>query len=440
MNPIPQMTRRIASAGILAIELMTPAPGRGQDPLVTGARISVIRDPASVVSVTLENLRHAPLVAWELGLQRSGADRPETIESADFSAAGPWAPDFGPVAPNERRTATFHSPADPSSVPMVTLAVFADGYVEGTATSVAGFRKRREQEREDLRFWIDALETMPAGSDEGLRRYVRNQLTLGAAQGPESIFAANLRGVVTEKAQRPPGWLAGAVRQQVRAARERLASLERPLTGLASAAGEVTGVRLSRVPGEGHTTIGAEIENLSEVPLEALRVVYPGGDRTIDFCGVLGPADGPIQPGERRTLRLEPAVDANTPTPVVTLTFLLFSDFTFQGRTADRDDVLRGRERLADQLAFAVAALSEAAHLLPEQIAPFLESQRRSRAIATAADPQGPDRSWELGEAIRQITAGQGDARALSSAMAARLETQREQLLRHRSTPGGQAR
>ncbi|MGE5813779.1 MAG: hypothetical protein ACM36C_04765 [Acidobacteriota bacterium] len=47
--------------------------------------------------------------------------------------------------------------------------------------------------------------------------------------------------------------------------------------------------------------------------------------------------------------------------------------------------------------------------------------------------PQGADPTSEINEVIRQVNAGYGDPRVLASAMAATLEPQLAQLLRHRA-------
>lgn len=205
-------------AGAIAVSVVLLARATlAQDTAVTGARLTVIEKNTGVLLVTLENLRDAPLVAWEIALLRPGLHEPGVVQTADFTQPWRYEPDDGPVAPGERRGVNIRlGNLAEGSTAVVNLAVFVDGYYEGQPESVKKFRQRRQQQVDDLRYWVGVMEQMPLGSNEAIRVFLREQLIRHASRpgASDSSFAGNLRSLTVEDVERPPGWIAGMLKHE----------------------------------------------------------------------------------------------------------------------------------------------------------------------------------------------------------------------------------
>lgn len=105
---------------LLAVVFLPPS-AYAQDSPITGARFTVVEKREPALTVTLENLRDAPLVVWEIATVREGSTRPITIHSFYSS----------PVSPHERRVQQIHVGNTGAVAAIMHLAVFAGGYYEG---------------------------------------------------------------------------------------------------------------------------------------------------------------------------------------------------------------------------------------------------------------------------------------------------------------------
>jgi hypothetical protein len=397
------------AGAIATVALLTARATLAQNTAVTGARVTVIEKNTGVLSVTLENLRDAPLVAWEIGLVRPGLPEPPAVQTADFTQPWRYEPDDGPVAPRERRVVNIRlGNIAEGSAAVVNLAVFVDGYYEGQPESVKKFRQRRQQQVADLRYWVGVMEQMPLGSNDAIRVFLREQLVRHASRpgASDSSFAGNLRGLTVEDVQRPPGWITGMLKHRVSEAREYLARLEQPLTsGPEWLAGSVDSVAVSSAPAPGGA-LYARLENARDVPIEAIGVRYSsGGSMTSDYCTSMEspPGHGPIRPGETREMLLPNARSAGGTLPNVTVTFVLFADLKFEGRREDVNELLRARERRAAAAAFSIAVLSEAILLQPDKILSFSSLKARPR-VATPQHGKGhrsPSKSTKPSSSLR---------------------------------------
>ena len=425
----------------IAIAALVVLPGRvtfAQDTPITGARVTVIEKHTGGLSVTLENLRDAPLVMWEVGAVRPGSAEPVTVQTANFTHPGRYGPDSGPVAPGERRVVGLpHVNVAEYSAAVIDLAVFADGYYEGRAASAEKFRQRRQQQADDMRFWVGALQQMPPGSNEAIRAFLREQLARHAARpgAGESSVANNLRSLVTEDVQRSPGWVAGLMRHRLADLQEHLARVEQPLTsGPAWLAGSVVSVAVSSVPAPGGT-LYALVENVSALPIEAIGLRYESGGMTADYATSveLRPGSGPILPSERREELLSITGSADGTRPDVTVSFVLFTDLSFEGRREERNELLRQRDSRAADAAFWIAVLSEAVLQPADKVLAFLESKKRERAVAMAGTRQGLGFTSDIDQAIARAKIAPGEVAALASHMVTTLERQRAGLIRHQA-------
>jgi hypothetical protein len=115
---------------LVAIVLLSPA-AYAQDTPITGARFTVVEKSEPALTVTLENLRDAPLVVWEIATVREGSSRPITTYSFYRTASRQYGPDDGPVPAHARRLQQIHVGNTGAAAAIMYLAVFADGYYEG---------------------------------------------------------------------------------------------------------------------------------------------------------------------------------------------------------------------------------------------------------------------------------------------------------------------
>src|SRR5260221_462818 len=94
------------------------------------------------MSVTVENRRDSPLVELQIAVPGAKGIGPQvdTRFFHDQPYGIRWEP--GPIQPNERRTLELRNSVD-GEVAEMRLAVFEDGYVEGVAGALDGWRTTR---------------------------------------------------------------------------------------------------------------------------------------------------------------------------------------------------------------------------------------------------------------------------------------------------------
>jgi hypothetical protein len=94
------MVRSVASRPgmIAALVLLSARTVLAQDTPIAGARLTVIEKKMGGLSVTIENLRDVPLVAWEVGVVRPGSPAPGVVQTADFTQPSMHRSGSGPIA------------------------------------------------------------------------------------------------------------------------------------------------------------------------------------------------------------------------------------------------------------------------------------------------------------------------------------------------------
>lgn len=432
--PSRALTRIGTSA---ALVLYAALPALAQDRTITGARASIIEKPAGALSITLQNLRDSPLVAWELAIAAQGAAAPAVAMATDFTRPFAYRPANGPLNPGDQREVKFlatHLTAD--SPVVVQLAVFADGYYEGQRKAVEMFSRRRAWHADDVQFWLAALGKAPRTDDESLRGFLRDQLARHAARpdARQSSEAARLRSLAFDDSPRPPGWMAAMLERQLEDMREYYTRLQQPLkAGPESLKGRVDSVGLATADSPaGRFYI--LVENLTDVPIEAFGLLFKSGTAVRwDLCCGGGPParDGPIRPGGSREFPASVGHGDNPEPPDVTLSFVLFANLRVEGLREQCDALMQARDRRADNIAFSMAALSEAVQQPADKIVEFLESKKRERAIALGASRDGPPLTDAIDQVIMRAKSAPGEVLTLAADIIARLKQERALLTRH---------
>jgi hypothetical protein len=422
----------IIGAALLALQVSVPAPE------IKGARVTVVSRTAATMSVTVENRRDSPLV--ELQIAIPGAKGKGSQVDARFFHDQPygirWEP--GPIQPNERRTLEVRNSVD-GEVAEMWLAVFEDGYVEGVAGALDGWRTTHRERTDDLAYWVGVLDTMPRISEPDVRKYLADRVVDRARQAVPnaSDIRARVQRALQENASRSGTVWSVLDRLRVEA-RSELAVLQRQ-TQIKSAAspGAIASVAFSfrRAVSTEYT---AAVENLRDVPIEAfgLDVMGPDSGRAsgqwLDFCTTdpepIERGHGRIQPREVREVPLH--VSAKSGAPVARLSVVLFDDLSFEGLSDQRERLLRDRETQAADYAFAIDVIAKAAALPPNEMRPFLAVKRGERAAQLGGDGRAGNVS-AIDEFARLVTDSPDQADAIAKGMVPRLERQRRQLIRH---------
>jgi hypothetical protein len=433
--------RRYTFALICGFVLCGPTLA-GQDMAVTHARISLKPRSVSIERVTIENLSDVPLVAWEVGVFAPGASSPSLTASSDFfGRAFPPAENSGPIQPHARRVLDVELP-DVQSARNVALelAVFANGTYEGVAPSTKRWRQSVQARADENRYWMRAIDEAPRLGVDELRRYFAAMGIERAGQaGVETSTRLRMR---IENLTRQTLTLGGALSMlaQLRAdAAGELAVLESAL-GRDSVPPPVTS---AAVASERVTITGfvAAVENVGSQPIEAFSftLVEPGGrggsGQAADYCTVdvqPGTGHGPIASGEVREITLSSRISQGEPLPSISLKYVLFSDLSFEGPLSERDALLRSREGRAAGVAAALAALEEVA-ARPGQAEAILTARRLRRAQQAQQDGTSTD-LYLFDEMIRQAKRSLPEFVASIQGRRARLERERQQLLRHTQT------
>jgi hypothetical protein len=423
-------------AGVLALSVSTG------DAAVKGARVSLVPKTAAVLNLTIENHRNSPMVEWQIGLF-SHSGEPRMTSFSDFSRRPPeLQPRSGPIQPHERRTIEVELRTAPDvETAAMRLAVFEDGYYEGEADAVERWRTERQERVDDLDYWVRVLDQVPRDSEPDVRSYLamRAKERAGQVTRDFSGIGDKLQTVLRGSTSGPDEWRRFD-RLLVEARTERALLTRRPsATETSPATRPVTSVTIESQHRTGTTAYVASVENLRNVEIEAFGFelvdavsARPTSAQRHDFCLAEpeGRGDGRLAPYETREFQLGVTPDPNEPLPLIRITFVLYDDLSFEGRAADRDDLLRDREGRADDYAFALAALAKAAALPPDQAPAFLAAKRAERARQLQTEGRNGD-LYTLDDLIRQANASPERIGQIAQSMHEVLERQRSRLVRH---------
>jgi len=422
----------------VSASLQGPVPS---DTAVKSVRISVRPVATTRLRVTIENLRDSPLVESTIGLFAPGDARPRSEQFNNFGGylGGPETPGLGPlpVAPHEQRVIDVEVPDSQLQwKPMLTLVSFANGYYEGTLDALTPWREARQKQVDDLNFWLHAIDTLPSGSADAARRYLREQAIKRAGQATDG--ASSLRDrmwTIANGTGTLPDLLATVNRARETASRQH-AALQPSLAGPLSER-RVASVALSFEPSAA-TKYVVVIENAGTRPLEAWAWDYidprtgktRGGEST-DMGGVHAdgvPGRGHILPGEVREHPFGHEI-VNGEMPSIKLKYALFDDLSFEGSATDRDALFRQRERYADDLAYAIGVLHRVA-AEPSQAVAVVTAARAERARVLQEQGRHGGLS-QLDEFVRAVKASPENFVANAAAREASLESHRQALVRH---------
>jgi hypothetical protein len=357
------MPLAVIAAGLLAL-LGTSGLTQRPEVLVSSASVRVIRKPVQIQVVYIENLRPARLVEWEFALAPAATpDRPSG-HSHYFRIDGPFVRDDGPIASARSAGSVrpFRVQADDGSphVASMTLAVFADGVVDGTLAAVTTFRDKQAALVADLVAWQVVFNALPRTEPDALAM-LRQHRDAAVRQRPEDV--SRIRGQVTGwlEGARPRGWIFSVAESLKQAIPERLATATRYRDGAIAALQDraALGTNLTSfvsaraASGQGQNLM-ALVENLRDTPLEAFDLEiydspasrYPSSGRSYDACGVSRgqPGSGRVVRGETREIDLGPADSSeDRPLPVIVIKMAIWADQSWEGDPDMRAERLRQR-------------------------------------------------------------------------------------------------
>ncbi len=374
----------------------TAATG-GQQAEVKSATVSLVPRPASSITLTIENLRDSPMIAWEVELLAS-AESPRALSTTGSDSL--WIPrssgsGYGPVQPHEQRTTQIpftSSRGEAITAARVIVAVFEDGYAEGTPAAISNLTKSWQERAGELAWWNGVFARMPRSSDQEAREYLISK-RIERAPFPDSVgLRGHLNGVL--QGNRPNGWLFTVVdREFVAGVKTQLAIatrfLDREASTTAPAFVRSVASNVASQPGTDYTM---RIENLSDKRIEAWGVEdVPSGGR----AGGLQTTDAGADSTGRRGLqphdvREEPfgryRVAPGEPPPVVKMAFIVFDDLTYEGSPQEVRHLLQQREQRAEVLGFWIQALKEASTLPVDQLKTFLTAKEAEIARRATAE------------------------------------------------------
>jgi hypothetical protein len=159
----------------------------------------------------------------------------------------------------------------------------------------------------------------------------------------------------------------------------------------------------------------------------------PSGGESMDFC-TTDPAArdgrGRIGPGETREFPFSRETADSATLPKVRLRYLLFDDLSFEGRDADRDELLRRREETADDLAFANGVRAALANVSDSDLRDFLQDKKTERIARLLSLKRLPS-TYALDRMIEDAARSPARLRETAAAVIAHDEQQRLRLLRH---------
>jgi hypothetical protein len=423
-------------AGLFALSVSTG------DAEVKGARVSLVPKTAAVLNLMIENHRNSPMVEWQIGLFSHGGERRMTSFSNFSGRPSELQPRSGPIQPNERRTIEVELRSAPDvETAAMRLAVFEDGHYEGEADAVERWRTERQERVDDLDYWMRVLDQVPRDSELNGRSYLAARATERAGQvtRDSSGIGDKLQTVLRGSTSGPDVWR-WLDRLLLDARTERALLTRQPsATETPRATRPVTSATIESQHRTGTTAYVASVENLRNMQIEAFgfELVDPVSGRPTsaqshDFCLAEpeGRGDGRLAPYETRDFQLSATPDPNAPLPLIRFAFVLYDDLSFEGRAAERDELLRDREGRADDYAFALAALAKAAALPPDEAPAFLAAKRAERARQLQTAGRRGD-LYTLDDLIRQANASPERIGQIAQSMHDVLERQRSRLLRH---------
>ena len=405
-----------------------------QPPAIQGARISLVPKPQAVLNVTIENRYTSPLVEWQIriGPPRQG--------QGIVTHTG-----YGSIQPGERQTVPV-SLANPQggATGTLILVAFANGFHQGTAQAVQGWRQVGEERAKDLSFWVRVFGMMPRVSEPDLRRYLadRSVERAGELAGDPSGVRAKLRDVLQRYPSGPEVWDGlDRLRSETQAALA--AATRQPADGNSGGIVDaVSSVAISAQEQAKTTTYVAAIENLRGQAIEAVgfEEVDPvtnrvRGGQTSDFC-LSEPlaterGHGRIQPKETRELPFGSSVNPNA-LPIVRFTFVVFDDLSFEGSAVARGELFRRREEKAADYAVAIAALAQVAVLPAREVETFVTAKRAERAKQLQSEGRRGDLHM-FDEFLQEAKAAPERLVANAKFRGEILERQRQRLLRHKT-------
>jgi hypothetical protein len=322
------------------------ALGAVQDTPVTHARIRLDYKPEPAVKLTIVNRRASPLTRIEIGLFVGTATKPTIVHDS-----------YAPLDAHAERTTDIRIEQTVIDHASIMLAVFADGYYEGTPDAVAAWKAERQAQADDLVYWIGVLETMPRVSEPDLRKFLSAHVA--AHSDTPQPGRETVRTRLTRILGRYPAGLEvwpplDALKIDAQA---ELSALQRPLPTFASDRGDPPAApavdMIARLKAT-TTTLMAIVDNEGDAAIEAVGFEVEAGAarassaQSHDFCPSK-PGDGApnarqIQPRQSREFTVAVAPPAEAVLPPVRLTFVLFADGSSEGRVAERERLLRSRQ------------------------------------------------------------------------------------------------
>jgi hypothetical protein len=374
---------------------------------VTSATVRMIRKAADVQFVYIENLRDVPLVEWKVALV-SGESRGGMTVSRRYDVNS-TRPDDAPIAPGETKRQRVQWQGERlTATASVALAVFADGSHAGAEPEIAAYYKQQEALIADLTYWQRALQDLPRTSPGAAETYLRNKIRerLQVDSRDPSGLSGSIGGWFGP--MRAPDWAYQMTDRTLKEIGTRIADAKLYRTHLAARPSVEQTISVRTLIGLGSEFV-AVVENLRDTPLEAWNIDiydpptsrFPPGGQGFDAGQVIedGRPGGRLRRNEVREIGIRAADDVpDGATPRVVLSFALWSDLTFEGSPAMRDELFRARERKAAQFEFWIAALSDAALKPPREALTFLREKRveRRRQAPQERDPlEGNLEAWE---------------------------------------------
>lgn len=416
-------------AGLLAVSV------RAQDIEIKSARFQVESKTNADLSLSIENLRDSPLVAWRIDLSPGGWS-----EANYFGSRLPFPPDYGPIAGHETRISRLRgSTGVVAAEARLAAAIFADGYCEGSRPALDALVTQIKERTEELTWWVDVLGRIPEGSSKERIDYVAARLGEHASRFPSDALSvrANVRGNISgDLDARPDWWLSSWLTNFREGLVGALRIIKVPLAAAPSGAPSSLSLRI--VPST-TTEATARIENLTDKRIEAWVIQLSrsaNGSSLIREDACFGdpaleetaPGRGRIGPREVREVSIPTDSLAEPIEP--RLTMVLFEDLSFEGRVEDRDSLLKFREAAAEDAAYWSEVLQGARDLSHDRVKAYFVAKRSERAARIAVGGRGGS-TREADEAIAALERSPQTFAIWLSARQAYLEGLRARLTRH---------
>ena len=392
------------AASLLAMPQQPQAPNATP---VTSATVRMIRKAADVQFIYVENLRDVPLVEWKVAL-RSGESRGGMTVSRRYDVNSAR-PDDTPIAPGETKRQRVQWQGERlTASARVSLGGLAVGSHAGTEPEVAAYYTQQEALIADLTYWQGALQDLPRTSPGAAETYLRNRIRerLQVDSRDPSQLSGSIGGWFGP--MRAPDWAYQMTDRTLKEIGTRIADAKLYRTHLAARPSVEQTVSVRTLIGLGSEFV-AVVENLRDTPLEAWNLDiyapptsrFPPGGQGFDAGQVIedGRPGGRLRQNEVREIGIRPADDLpDSATPRVVLTFALWSDLSWEGSAAMRDQLFKSRERQAAQYEFLIATLSDAALRPAREAIAFLRqklTERRRQAPRDMDLLESNLESWE---------------------------------------------